>query len=246
MKFNSMDQLKLWLSINKIYNFDGGSQGECYKIGTRVYKVFIQYIEEDYLYNEYSKEDILRFSSIKNNTYIWPVDTITVGDIVVGYITDYVRAKSLFKINPLLISLNKLEKSMDKVDNDIKIISKNGVLSYDVCYNILYGRTGFKIIDTLEYSKLHDDFDKIYIKNKNNFSYEVKLFLVDNFFNNVVEDNLILNEMYRDVNVSSIDFLREFRKIVSEIEGYDILKLGDAKKSICRQRKIPKYIRNLC
>ena len=235
----------MWLSINKIYNFDGGSQGECYKIGNKVYKIFIQYIEEDYYYNEHSKEDILRFSSIKNDTYIWPIDIITVGDIVVGYIMDYVQAKSLSKTNPLLLSLNRFEKCIDKVDNDIRIISLNGVLSYDVCYNIMYGRNGFKIIDTLEYSKSYDDVQKIYNKNKNNFSYEVKLFLIDNYFDKVVEDSVILREMYKDINVSAIDFLREFRKRICEIEGYEILKLGKAKKSLCRKIRNPKYIRNI-
>lgn len=247
MKLQFMDELKLWVSLNKGLNFDGGSQGECFRIGNKVYKIFIQYIEDDdYYESDYNKDDILRFSHIKNGTYIWPQDVITVGDVVVGYTMDFVKAKSLFKINPLVVSLNKLESSIMKTMNDVKIISDNGVSTYDVCYNIMYGINGFKIIDTMEYSSSNIDKDKLFSHNSDMFSYEVKLFLVDGYFDKIIKDSKLLQEMYKSSDVNTLEFLKEFRKRLSEIEEMDILRLGDAKKSIyCRRRSIPGYVREI-
>lgn len=244
MRFSSMEEFNVWLSLNQKNNFAGGSQGECYKIGDKVYKIFNQFIDDGYYYSEYSEEDIMMFSSIKNNTYIWPIDVIYAGDMVVGYIMDFVNAKSLYKINPLLINLNLFEKNINKVNKDIKTISDNGVLSYDVCYNTMYGRNGFKIIDTVEYSKSNLNNRELYITNNINFSYELKMFLVDGYFDKIIHDCALLNEMYNDDNVNILEFLKVFRDRLSEIEGHEILKLGDAKKiNLVKKRVIPKYIR---
>lgn len=242
-----MEELKRWLKIHKRCNICGGSQGECYKIGNKVYKIFIQFIDEDD--DEiitYNKDDILQFSSIVNNTYIFPTDIILVGDVVVGYITDYVDAKSLYKTDPLDVQLDRFEKSLDEVTDDIQIISDNGVLSYDVAYNILYGSFGFKIVDTIEYSRTDIDSGELFRKNRDRFNYEIRLFLIDGYFDKFVKSDSSLYSMCYDPDVNIAMFLKEFRKKLSEIEGYEIAKLRDAKKSLAiRKRKNPKYIREL-
>lgn len=246
MKFQSLNELKLWLFINKIHNFDAGSQGECYKIGNSVYKIFTQFIYDDNDNIEYNKKNILQFSNIKNDTYIWPTDVIMVDDMVVGYITPYVKAKSLCKINPLLISLSKFEKSLQKAKNDVKIISDNGVSTFDVCYNVMYGINGFKIIDSMEYSLSDQDSNKLFEHNLFNLSYEIKMFLVDNYFDHVIDDSVCLKKMYDGRDVDAIEFLKSFRDRLCEIEDKEILSLGDAKNTLSyRKRRIPGYIRNL-
>lgn len=249
MKFQNMNELKLWLYINKIYNIGAGSQGECYLIGDKVYKIFNQFIYDDGFFTpsvEYSSEDILKFGFINNDTYVWPLDVILVGDIVVGYTMNYVKAKPLHKINPLLISLNKFEQSINKVEKDIKTISDNGVLSYDVCYNVMYGRNGFKIIDTLEYEMSDKDRSDICIHNSSNFAYEVKMFLVDAYFDNVIFNSKLLKKMYVDYDVNVIEFLKMFRKRLNEIEGKEISRLCEAEKSICcRRKRVHEYVRIL-
>ena len=190
MYFKTIDELKLWLIIHKKDNFDGGSQGECFKVGDKVYKIFIQFIDDEYdEITEYDKTDIMQFSSIINNTYIWPNDTIMVGDIVVGYITNYVDAKQLCNINPLRVDLDKFDKNLVSVDDDIKKISDNGVKSFDVMYNILYGKVGFKIIDSLDYSKTDMNSSMLYKINCKNFYYGIRMFLVYGIFEDFVFQN---------------------------------------------------------
>ena len=247
MKFRTMDDLKLWLKIHEKYNFDGGSQGKCYRIGNKVFKIFIQFIEDD----EddmivYDQDEILKFSSVVNNTYIFPNDVIMVGDLVVGYITDYVDAISLYKINLLDVEIDKFQMGLEGATKDIEIISNNGILSYDVTYNILYGSCGFKVIDTMEYSRTDIDNVELFRMNRERFYHEIRLFLIDGYFDKFMKNNPDLYNMCYAPDVDFGMFLIEFRKRLSENEGYEISKLGDAKKSIViRKRKYPKYIREL-
>ena len=247
MIFKSMKELKEWLDLCDSAYLSEGGQGRCYKIGNKVYKIFLQYIEDDdEEITPYFKEDILRFSDVKNDTYIFPNDVIMVGNTVVGYITGYVDALSLYKIDPLRVSLDFFENSLDSSIRDIRIISNNGILTYDVMYNILYGKDGFRIIDTLEYSKTDIDPNKLFLDNYGRFCYGIKLFLIYGYFDKIVKNYKNISDMYNDDSVSITLFLREFRKILSELEGREIKKLSEAKKSIIvRERKNHKYIREL-
>ena len=65
-----------------------------------------------------------------------------------------------------------------------------------------------------------------------NIDYEIKLFLVDNYFNSFVYNDRLLKEMYDDRFVSSLEFLKEFRKKLSEYLDKDITKLNDAKSLV--------------
>lgn len=245
MFFETMNDLKIWLKIHKKHNFDGGSQGECYRIGDKVYKIFIQFIEdfdEDMIL--YDKDEILKFSSVVNNTYIFPRDVIMVGDIVVGYTTNYVDAVSLYKINPLEIDIYKFQRYLDATTKDIEIISSHGILSYDVTYNILYGNGGFKVIDTMEYSITNIDSVELFKMNKERFYYEIKLFLVDGYFDKFIKNNSDLYNMFHSLDVDFSLFFKEFINKLSENEGHMITYLGEAKKSIVRTRyRNGKYIR---
>ena len=247
MKFKTIGEFYLWLKKHEMCILDSGSQGICYKIGNKVYKIFLQFIDdiqEDII--EYDSENILQFSSIENGTYIFPSDVILLGDMVIGYITDYVNATALNKINPLGVDLDKFERDLECVYSDIKIISDSGVCSYDVVYNILYGNSGFKIIDTLEYTNIPIDRMELYNINKRNFNIGIGWFLTYGYFDDFLLRNESLNSMLNDYNIDMISCLREFRNKLSEKEGCKIRKLGDAKKSIViRKRKNPKYVREL-
>ena len=98
----------------------------------------------------YDKDFLLRFSNIKNNTFIWPTDVIYVENELVGYTMPYKNSKNLFQIDPLSVSLNALEKGITNIFKDIKIITDNNVTLYDVMYNIMYKNGRLYVVDTLE------------------------------------------------------------------------------------------------
>ena len=115
------------------------------------------------------------------------------------------------------------------------------IVMYDVAYNILYGNGKIKVIDTLEYGFNSVSFEK----NRANVDYEIKLFLVDNYFNSFVYDDRLLKEMYDDRFVSSLEFLKAFRGKLSNYLDKDIKTLNTAKKLVKRIDN-PKYVRDLC
>lgn len=237
MKFFSKEHLDLFLS-NLIY-LGQGSQGTCYlnKRTNMVIKIF-----NDYFDNEiagYSDEFLMRFSFIKNGSFVWPSDVIKIGNEVVGYTMPYKKAKNLYKINPLFVNLNTFDRAAQRVMNDVKVLSDNSIRLYDVIYNILYASGKFYVIDTLEYCIRETSYEE----NRKNIDDEIKLFLVDNYFNDFVRTDTILNEMYNNNDISALDFLRAFRIKLSEYIGKDIEKLNDAKILVKKSTK-SKYSRD--
>ena len=222
MNFINREHFDMFLKNLKFLGV--GSQGVCYLDEKHkvVYKVFHTYFDKEK--SDYRIQEILRFSNIVNDTFIWPSDVISVSGEIVGYTMPYVRAKSLYENDPLLVDLNAFEKASVKCTEDIKLVTNKGVAIYDLMYNILYGNGKINIIDTMEYGNGR----VILSKNMKTFDYEVKLFLVDNYFNEFVNENKMLREMYLS-DTSALEFLKLFRSKLSEYVGKDITKLDEVK-----------------
>ena len=226
----------------KFFNEIGfGSQGTCYLDNNTntVYKVFNQYLDEDIEEDEiicYNKDDIMRFSNIKNNTFIFPKDII----IVDNEITPFVDAKPLYKINPLCINLDKFINNIKYAYKDIEIITSKNVITFDLLYNTLYGNK-FYVTDTDEFGYNNN----ITFSNHNiiNFNQELYLFLIDGYFNEFVGDYNILKKMYNNKDEDILLFLKLLRKYLSEYIGRDIKYLKSAKKCLNKNKIKNKYQR---
>ena len=151
----------------------------------------------------------------------------------------YVSSVNLCNTDLLSTNLNLLEKAIDKSYCDIEILTKNNVCLYDVMYNILYSNGKINVIDSMEYN-----FGNASLKeNMAAFDAEIRYFLVDNYFDEFVNNDILLREMYHDKkNVTSLEFLRMFRNKLSEYIGTDIDKLEKAKKLVMKLDD-PYYIR---
>ena len=125
--------------------------------------------------------------------------------------------------------------------DDKKELTDNKVKLYDVRYNILYSNGTMNIIDTLEYSSR----EVTYEENRQNIDEELMLFLVDNYFDNFVKSDKLLKEMYMEFQVRGVDFLRVFRRKLSEYMDKDIVKLNEAKTLVRRNSNNPVYIRGI-
>ena len=170
---------------------------------------------------------------------MWPVDVIKVNSMIVGYTMPYVNSTDLFRVNPLKINLNLFREFIGKTYEDINLITSRDIKIYDLLYNIMLGEDGFKFVDTLEYSNGKTSF----LLNRSYFDYAIMLFLVDGFFDSVVYDDKLLREMYLNKEVSSIHFIDEFRKKLSNLLDKDITKLEDAKKFVLHRKG--EYVRSL-
>lgn len=237
MNFRNKEHFNIFLKNLKVLGM--GSQGVCFldEKNKIVYKVFHEYFDNEEC--SYRREDILKFSNIDNKTFIWPKNILVVEGQLVGYTMPYVNAKSLYENNPLQVNLNSLETAIESSSNDIKLLTSNNIALYDVMYNILYRKGKFSIIDTMEYSQKEITLEK----NMEAFNHEIKLFLVDNYFNNFVSNSRILSEMYIE-NISSLQFLKQFRKELSNTLEENIITLSQA-KSLIKRSPMPRYIRSI-
>lgn len=237
VSFNNKNNFDLYLK--RLFFLGMGSQGICYldKKNKIVYKIFHGYFDDED--EGYTVDDILKFSGIRNNTFIWPSDVVYANGRIIGYTMPYVSSVNLCDTDLLSTNLNLLEKAIDKSYCDIEILTKNNVCLYDVMYNILYSNGKINVIDSMEYN-----FGNASLKeNMAAFDAEIKYFLVDNYFDEFVNNDILLREMYHDKkNVTSLEFLRMFRNKLSEYIGTDIDKLEKAKKLVMKLDD-PYYIR---
>lgn len=237
VSFNNKNNFDLYLK--RLFFLGMGSQGICYldKKNKIVYKIFHGYFDDED--EGYTVDDILKFSGIRNNTFIWPNDVVYANGRIIGYTMPYVSSVNLCNTDLLSTNLNLLEKAIDKSYCDIEILTKNNVCLYDVMYNILYSNGKINVIDSMEYN-----FGNASLKeNMVAFDAEIRYFLVDNYFDEFVNNDILLREMYHDKkNVTSLEFLRMFRNKLSEYIGTDIDKLEKAKKLVMKLDD-PYYIR---
>ena len=237
VSFNNKNNFDLYLK--RLFFLGMGSQGICYldKKNKIVYKIFHGYFDDED--EGYTADDILKFSGIRNNTFIWPSDVVYANGRIIGYTMPYVSSVNLCNTDLLSTNLNLLEKAIDISYCDIEILTKNNVCLYDVMYNILYSNGKINVIDSMEYN-----FGNASLKeNMAAFDAEIRYFLVDNYFDEFVNNDILLREMYHDKkNVTSLEFLRMFRNKLSEYIGTDIDKLEKAKKLVMKLDD-PYYIR---
>ena len=237
VSFNNKNNFDLYLK--RLFFLGMGSQGICYldKKNKIVYKIFHGYFDDED--EGYTADDILKFSGIRNNTFICPNDVVYANGRIIGYTMPYVSSVNLCNTDLLSTNLNLLEKAIDKSYCDIEILTKNNVCLYDVMYNILYSNGKINVIDSMEYNFVNASLKE----NMAAFDAEIRYFLVDNYFDEFVNNDILLREMYHDKkNVTSLEFLRMFRNKLSEYIGTDIDKLEKAKKLVMKLDD-PYYIR---
>lgn len=244
MEFQSKEHLNVYLKNLKFLDF--GSQGNCYLSSNekKVFKIFHDFYEEDEEHITYTKEGILKFSDVKTKTFIFPEEVCTIKKDVVGHISKYANAKNLYKINPLNVNLNTFNKALEIAQSDMDIISNKQIEIYDLPYNILYNKN-FYVVDEEEYNYSYNDINVTKNKNNRAFDTSIYLFLIDTYFNEVVEDNKVLKELYNARDISSIIFLKELRNRLSELSGAEINYLRDAKKYCNKKKRDPQLIREL-
>ena len=70
---------------------------------------------------------------------------------------------------------------------------------------------------------------KTYLENVEDLNNEIKMFLVDGYFENIVLDNKRLYKTYYDNSISALTFLKLFRKYLEKIKNQEIKYLSDAR-----------------
>ena len=238
MKITNNDNFLNYLSSLRFLGV--GSQGACYYDSktNQVLKVFHIFFDNDYDYGIF--EDLTQFSNITNSTFIWPIETIEYKSFVIGYTMKFVKSKSLYEINPLYVNLNSFANAINKSYKDIELLTNNDIKIYDIMYNILYSKGKINVIDTMEYSKRNVTLKE----NSEGFNLELKYFLVDNLFNNFVNSNSFLRDLYDSKDANALELLNELKRKLSEYVGFEITMLNEV-RILTSKIDRPKYIREI-
>lgn len=238
MKITNNDNFLNYLSSLRFLGV--GSQGACYYDSktNQVLKVFHIFFDNDYDYGIF--EDLTQFSSITNSTFILPIETIEYKSFVIGYTMKFVKSKSLYEINPLYVNLNSFANAINKSYKDIELLTNNDIKIYDIMYNILYSKGKINVIDTMEYSKRNVTLKE----NSEGFNLELKYFLVDNLFNNFVNSNSFLRDLYDSKDANALELLNELKRKLSEYVGFEITMLNEVRMLTSKIDR-PKYIREI-
>ena len=238
MKITNKDNFLNYLNSLKFLGI--GSQGACYydPKTNQVLKVFHIFFDTDY--DDVISEDLTQFNNITNSTFIWPIETIEYKSFVIGYTMKFVKSKSLYEINPLYVNLNSFANAINKSYKDIELLTNNDIKIYDIMYNILYSKGKINVIDTMEYSKRNVTLKE----NSEGFNLELKYFLVDNLFNNFVNSNSFLRDLYDSKDANALELLNELKRKLSEYVGFEITMLYKV-SILSSEIDIPIYIREI-
>lgn len=110
-------------------------------------------------------------------------------------------------------------QKLSLISRSNEMISKQGILTYDMMFNILYNQDFF-IIDHDEYMFKDLDWQILNKENKKNFNMELFYFLIDGYFDEFIKKYPLLRKMYKEKEIDILDFLKLFRNKLSEIIGF--------------------------
>lgn len=137
----------------------------------------------------------------------------------------------------MVLEKSNLYNLVNDVYKDIKLLTENNVVLYDVPYNIMYENNKLSVIDTIEYGLREVKFSE------NRFAFDIGIyeFLIDGYFNNFVNSNNLLKNMFMSEDVSVLEFINAFKYYVSMYVGKEVDYLKDVKSLV--RKSVPKYIR---
>lgn len=246
MVINNKEKFARYLESLKFLGL--GSEGTAYydKDKKMVLKIYHDcFLEEFKECNYITQEEVMKFKNIVNKTYIFPQEEIIYNDYVIGYLTSYQQGKTIDEINPLKIDINNFINAVLKVDDDIKIISRNSILTFDVIYNTMYGKKKISIIDPTEYCYKNNNYDKLLQENRKNFNTGIMLFLIDSYFNEFIESSKELSDLYKDRKINIKHFLLTFKRYLNEYMDKDIKRLSEATKAMNKDKHKVLFVRKV-
>ena len=174
MEFRSKEELIKYLSNYKLVEVGIGTEGKCFKTDNKAIKIL-----NNPLKSNYHKDRIITKKDINLDSFLFPEELYTVNNIVYGYTTEYIEGDIFNKKTPSKIDELALLKAYKKILEDVKALSKNQILIYDISNNLLFNNKELKAIDTLEYSRKDDSYAKILYANETNIKKSISNGLIN-------------------------------------------------------------------
>ena len=156
IKFKCEWEAKLFIKSHALKLVGSGSEGTCYRgKDKKVYKCLN--IDRRY---PYDVDKIITEEDVKLDSFAFPDELYTVDDGLIGYRTDYVKG-NYFSVdntadieNIIDLDFEKLATAYKKMLEDIKLLSKEKILVYDLPFNVMFDGEKMTAIDTCAYKRV--------------------------------------------------------------------------------------------
>ena len=156
--------------------FQQGSEGKCYKIDDKIYKIY--YPNMLYEYGTSKEKHHKELSFIKTKQIILPIDFIyNEKDEYIGYVTEFIEADQKKKNGILKLSTKNLIENIQALEKDFETLSENSIMCADVSpVNYLLGDKMY-IIDPGRYKSHVYHKDTCHSQNRKQLEYLISLLI---------------------------------------------------------------------
>lgn len=151
-------EVKLYIKSRVYREIGSGSEGTCFE-GTdkKVYKFLDFDTRAPYIIDE-----IITAEEVQSESFALPEELYVVDDILRGYRTKKVArdyfGENIFDINSIVnIDFAALAHAYRKMAEDIKLLSEERILIFDLPFNIMFDGENLVGIDTCGYRKVNYD-----------------------------------------------------------------------------------------
>ena len=231
MHFQSEEHLNCFI---KNLQFIGlGSEGSCYRLdkGT-VFKHLC-----GPCYQQREKEEILQFKDINIPNYVFAQNIVYLKEEIIGVLMQYINGENLETHNLYKVRIINLIKAFDDLIEATRKLSNLGIGVFDVCsVNVIYNKTRLYLIDTMDYSRVDIDSEKLFKENMSRITWNIHNtifpFSIIKFISSIPE----LKDFKHDKELLSNPsyFFKILLKELNEYIGYEVKTLEEASKKLKR------------
>lgn len=229
MHFQSEEHLNCFI---KNLQFIGlGSEGSCYRLdkGT-VFKHLC-----GPCYQQREKEEILQFKDINIPNYVFAQNIVYLKEEIIGVLMQYINGENLETHNLYKVRIINLIKAFDDLIEATRKLSNLGIGVFDVCsVNVIYNKTRLYLIDTMDYSRVDIDSEKLFKENMSRITWNIHNtifpFSIIKFISSIPE----LKDFKQDKELLSNPsyFFKILLKELNEYIGYEVKTLEEASKKL--------------
>lgn len=231
MYFQNEEHLNCF--IKNLQFIDFGSEGSCYRFDKRT--VFKHLCGPNY--EKRGKEEILQFKSINIPNYVFVQNIVYLKEEIIGVLMQYINGENLEMHNLYRVRIINLIKAFDDLIEATRKLSDLGISVFDVCpVNVIYNKTRLYLIDTMDYSRVDIDSEKLFKENMSriiwNIHNTILPFKVIKFISSISE----LKDFKQDKELLSNPsyFLKILLKQLNEYIGCEVKTFEEASKKLKR------------
>lgn len=231
MHFQSEEHLNCFI---KNLQFIGlGSEGSCYRLDKGT--VFKHLCGPNYEKRE--KEEMLQFKDINISNYVFVQNIVYLKEEIIGVLMRYINGENLEIHNLYRVRIINLIKAFDDLIEATRKLSNLGIEVFDVCsVNVIYNKTRLYLIDTMDYSRVDIDSEKLFKENMSRITWNIHntifpfsiikfIFSVPELKNFKHDKELLSNPSY---------FLKILLKELNEYIGCEVKTFEEASKKLKR------------